>query len=248
MLTIILCDDDRFILQLEEEKIRSIIEMNKLTAVKIGCVSMESSEIFTYMKKNVGPFLVFLDLDFGCGKLNGIDVAKQLKSIQSQVKIVFVTNHHEMAMKVLQSGVEPFGFIEKTTNIEQLGAGYRRYIQLAIASGEGMEEKEEVLKLTIGFDETVTIPKPQILYVESEKMISHGVTYHTMDGSCITVRDTMEHVLKQLGENFVRVHRSIVVNHRYMVSLTGMNIRLSNGEEVPCAVRMRNEVKAWLKS
>ena len=112
MLKIILCDDDRFILQLGTEKINEMIRANGFDA-KIVSIVTNSNELFSYIRNNPSQYLVFLDLDFGSGKLNGIDVAKTLRQTDSDCKIVFTTNHHEMAMDVLKSGVEPFGFLEK---------------------------------------------------------------------------------------------------------------------------------------
>ena len=246
MITVILCDDDRFILQLATERINEVIKQYKLTA-QIGCIATDRVEILQYMKKNNGLYLVFLDLDLGVGKLNGIDVAKQIKSQEYNAKIVFTTNHHEMAMQVLKSGVEPFGFLEKTTDLDRLSDGYRRYIQMAISAGDEVIRQEESIELVVGIDETLHIQKNQILYINSEKTVSHGVTYHTVDGSCITVRDTMEHIAMEMGEEFARVHRSIIANRRHIIGVAGMEVRLSNGECNPCAVRMRAEVKKWLK-
>ena len=65
----------------------------------------------------------------------------------------------------------------------------------AVWDETGETEDKDLLDLTIGLDETVTVRKSSILYVETEKAVSHGVTYHTMDGSAVTVRDTIEHVL-----------------------------------------------------
>ncbi|MEF9941721.1 MAG: DNA-binding response regulator [Lachnospiraceae bacterium] len=246
MLHIILCDDDRFILQLSQEKIEQAIYSNQLEA-KISCKTTESSEMLQYISKNEGNYLVFLDLDFGYGKLNGIDVAKQIRKITSDAKVVFTTNHFEMAMQVLSSGVEPFGFLEKTTDMNELTQGYVRYIQMAISLFAPQVKEEDVLNLTVGIGEVIKIDKSQILYLEAEKSISHGISYHTMDGSCITVRDTMEHCREVIGEGYIRVHRSFLVHGRYMVSLHGTMIKMANGEQVPCAVRMLHEVKKWLK-
>ena len=127
MLRIILCDDDPFILQLSADKINEMIEANGLDA-KIVSIAVNSSELFSYLRNNPSQYLIFLDLDFGSGKLNGIDVAKTLRRTDSDCKIVFTTNHHEMAMDVLKSGVEPFGFLEKSSDISKLTDGYRKYI------------------------------------------------------------------------------------------------------------------------
>jgi DNA-binding LytR/AlgR family response regulator len=245
MLNIILCDDDKFILQLATDKIKEEIINQKLGA-QIVCVATDSVEVFQYIKCNPGSYLIFLDLDFGSGKLNGIDVAKRIKSLSVKSKIVFATNHQEMAMQVLSSGAEPFGFLEKTTDMKKLSIGYRRYIQMAMSILEDIPMNLEQINLTVGIDETVSINKGQLLYVDAEKTISHGVSYHTMDGSCITVRDTIENVIRSLGDDFIRIHRSVIANKKHMIGIEHGTIRLSNGEEIPCAIRMRNEVKKWL--
>lgn len=149
-------------------------------------------------------------------------------------------------MQVLSSGVEPFGFLEKTTDMNELSKGYNRYIQMALSTVSVQEKDEEIIKLSIGIDETVSIKKSDISYIESVKTISHGISYHTINGSCITVRDSMDRIQEELGEEFIRVHRSIIANRKYIVRLSGTVIYLSNGEEIPCSVRMRGKVKKWL--
>lgn len=246
-MNIILCDDDKFILKLASDRINGTIHKYRLDDVQITCMATDSMEVFQYVKNNPGEHLVFLDLDFGSGKLNGVDVARQIKMMCNKTKIVFVTNHKDMAMNVLASGVEPFGFLEKTSDMQKLSNGYFRYIQMALSTFHSAKKKEDKLELVVGIDETVSIQKSQILYVESVKTISHGITYHTLNGSCITVRDTMEHVLQLLGNDFIRVHRSVIANRKYMISLSGTNIHMSNGEEIPCAVRMRTEVRKCMQ-
>ena len=247
MVQVMLCDDDPFILKLARQQMEEEITEKKLDARTV-CVAEESSELFRYIQKNPGEYLVFLDLDFGTGRLNGIDVARKIRELSPASKVVFVTNHQEMAMQVLQSGVEPFGFLEKTTDMRNLKEGFGRYIRMASSLWEETEKPEDkdMLVLTIGIDETVALRKNRILYVESEKTVSHGVTYHTMDGSAVTVRDTIEHVREMLGEDFLKVHRSIVASRRYMVGLQQGMLKLANGELIPCSVRMRSEVKRWL--
>lgn len=244
MLGIILCDDDRFLLKLESQKIQEEIVKNQLQA-RICCVTQDSNEMFRYLKQNPGVYLFFVDLDFGKGKLNGIDIARQLKLAEPASKIVFVTNHQEMAMQVLASGVEPFGFLEKSTDFYLLSRGYRKYIQMALSVVETQERCEREICLNIGLDEEICLRISQITYVEAEKSVSHGVSYHTLDGSKITLRDTMDHVLQLLGEDFARCHRSVVVNKQHVISLGDGTVRLSNAEEVPCSFRLRNEVKKW---
>ena len=71
MIRIILCDDDQFILQLSADKINEMIEANGFNA-KIVSIALNSNELFSYIRNNPSQYLIFLDLDFGKGKLNKI--------------------------------------------------------------------------------------------------------------------------------------------------------------------------------
>lgn len=214
MINIILGDDDKFLLQLEREKLDQQIRQLQIPA-KIVFLSTSDTEILQYVQSNPEPYLCFLDLDFGRGKLNGIDIARQMKHMIPECKIVFVTNHEEMALQVLKSGVEPFGFIEKTTDMIAMSQGYRKYLQIAgkmLLNEESGVKDEEEISIQLGFDETMKLKKHTIMYVETEKSISHGITYHTVDGSHITVRDSLQLVQEKLGDNFVKIHRAVLVN------------------------------------
>jgi DNA-binding LytR/AlgR family response regulator len=244
MLKIVLCDDDKFILQISAKRIREEIERHQLDAT-ICCMTTDSKEMFRFLRNNDGEdYLFFLDLDFGEDQLNGIDLAKQIKNWRTGSKVVFVTNHREMAMNVLASGVEPFGFLEKSTDMDRLSEGFRKYIQMALSALTNKEvNNSNEIVLQMGMGEGVTIQSYQITYVEAEKTVSHGITYHTMDGSKITVRNTMENAHRELGDDFIRSHRAILVNKKHMVGLIDSMIKLSTGEEIPCSFRMKSEVR-----
>lgn len=129
MVHIVICDDDKFILQLEAQQLQSEIEQSDIDAA-IACKATSAKELFNFLENNPSEYLFFLDLDLGVGELNGIDIARKIKRDYPSSKIVFVTNHQEMAMQVLSSGVEPFGFLEKTTDMKELKRGYRRYLAI----------------------------------------------------------------------------------------------------------------------
>ncbi len=130
MLKIILCDDDPFILKIIQEQIEGILSSQGLDG-RIVCISSNGKDMISYLKNHPEEYLFFLDLDFGNNEFNGIDLAKQIRSIVPGSKIVFVTNHYELALDVLKSGTEPFGFIEKTTNIHKMNRNCYQYLYLA---------------------------------------------------------------------------------------------------------------------
>ena len=247
MLKIILCDDDRFVLQLGAEKINEMIRVNGFDA-KIVSIAANSNELFSYIRNNPSLYLIFLDLDFGSGKLNGIDVAKALRQTDSDCKIVFTTNHHEMAMDVLKSGVEPFGFLEKSSDISKLVDGYRKYIVMLLNKiRPETSNSAETILLNPCMDESVSVLLDDIVFVETEKNVSHGITYHTANGSVLTMISTLDAELERLGDSFIKVHRSYLVNRKHILRMKDGFLKLSNQQEIPCSFRMRSEVKKWIK-
>lgn len=251
MLKILLCDDDSFFLSLENGIISKIIHDDKLDAAVL-CAASSAAEILTFVGSNPGTYLIFIDLDFGESMPNGIDISSLLKQKENEIRVVFTTNHREMAMNVLKSGVEPFGFIEKGTNTDMLAAGIRRYIHMALraeAKSEAQEqyaELQETVEIPVAPGESIEIPISDILYLESEKNISHGITYHTVNGSKITMIGTLDAEAEKLGSGFLRVHRSYIAAKNQMIALKDGYITLSNREEIPCSFKMRQEVRKQL--
>lgn len=248
MLKILLCDDDPFFLSVESSILNDMIEKEGLDAAISGMVGT-AAQALTFIRNNPGDYLVFLDLDFGKNQPNGMDISALLKQHGGRIRVVFTTNHFEMAMKVLKSGAEPFGFLEKGADTRQLSAGLLRYVHMALRleeAEENMQEQESV-RLNVGSGETTMLRIADIVYLETDKNISHGITYHTINGSSITVIGTLEAEEKKLGKDFLRVHRSFLAAKKQMISMHDGWILMSDRQEIPCSLGMRAEVKKWIQ-
>lgn len=245
MLRILLCDDDPFFLSLENSQLMRIIAEDHLEAAVV-CQADSASKALTYIKNNPGIGLIFLDLDFGQGLPNGMDLSAVLRTKAPGCRVVFTTNHHELAMDVLKSGLQPFGFLEKGADVGQLAAGLRRYLRMALHAGESQAHAEPTVSLSVGVGETVELRLCDILYLEAEKGISHGITYHTVSGSQITILSSLEAEQARLGDGFLRVHRSFLAAGKQILALRDGSLTLSGQQTIPCALRMRKEVKRWL--
>ena len=248
MLGVIVCDDDRFMLETSVKLARQCIKDVGLAAAVV-CAATDSKEMLRYIEKNPGVYLYFLDIDFGKARLNGVDIAKLIKKTEPLSKIVFVTSHADMGLSVLKSGVEALGFIEKTTDMDKMLLGYKKYINLALGSSATVDkgadrelEQERQIELLVGIDEYVSLPVSRILYVEADKTISHFVCYHTVDGSSVSARDTIENVLKNLGDGFMKSHRSVIINKNQVVAVNDGLIKFAGGETVACSFRLRNDI------
>ena len=239
MLPIILCDDDHFTLQLLSELLGRAIRQSKVEA-KLVCLASTGQELLQFIRGG-GGYLYFLDYDLGRDSLNGVDLVRQIYQTDPDGKVVFVTSHGDKGMDILRSGVRPFGFIEKRVDQEEMIRDYIRYLKM-VAPEQSDAAEEYGIELPIGMDETVHLPVSEILYVDSVKTMAHSICYHTFDGSEITVRETMEHAQEQLGADFIRCHRSVLVNQNHILALQSGMVKLSNGLFVTCALGRRKAV------
>lgn len=241
---ILLCDDDEFFLSLENSIIREIIAEDRLDLTVAG-MARSSGEALLLAEACHEELLVFLDLDFGKDAPNGIDIGMALRQCAKKVRIVFTTNHREGAMGVLRSGVEPFGFLEKGADITALRDGLRRYMRMAQSAKSRAGDGGATVTLSVG-GETAELSLGDIVSVETEKNVSHGITYRTQNGSKITVISTLDDEAKKLGDGFLRVHRSYLVSRSKILSLRGGYLVMTDRREIPCSIVMRTEVKKWL--
>jgi len=210
---------------------------------RIVCATQDATEALLFIEKNPSDYLYFLDIDFGRDNLNGVDIARIIKKKEPLSKIVFVTSHADKGLDILKSGVEAFGFIEKTADRNKAKQGYKKYIHMAteLTANKTTPESPSI-QLLIGIDEYITLPISQILYVDTDKAVSHFVRYHTVDGSNLSVRDTIENVLQNLGDDFMKSHRSVIINKKYVVSVSDGVVNFAGGEQVACSFRLRSEV------
>lgn len=243
MLEIILCDDDRFFMSVESDILQRLISDEQLDA-EVSCMARSDSELVSFLKNHTGEHLVFLDLDFGSGSPNGIDIAGVIRRLDPHAKLVFTTNHREMAMRVLKSGTEPFGFLEKGSDISILAESLAGYVRLALRDiGARAASDSDVVTLSLIGSDRVNIRRSGIVFVETEKSISHGLTYHTSNGSRLTVLGTMDDAEHMLGDSFLRVHRSYIVGKSHIIGIKNGYIKLSTQDEVPCSLRKSAEVR-----
>lgn len=243
MLKIIVCDDDTFTLSMISDILNNIIRTLKMEA-EIACLASSAGEVLAYLNSNPDSYLFFLDLDMGNHQLNGIDLAQQLREKAITAKIVFVTSHIEKSMALLKSGVEPFDFIKKNFNLAMMTTEFENCLTKCMnLENSSIDVPSNTVELQISIDEYVSISVERIAYVETLKGQPHNICYHTIDGSQITVRDSISHALELLGEDFALSHRSVVVNRRCVVGIADGQLKLSNGELVTCAISKKNIFK-----
>jgi DNA-binding LytR/AlgR family response regulator len=177
--------------------------------------------------------VLFLDVDMP--KINGIDVARQLRERLPELIIVYVTNWVQYAPYGYQ--VSAFRYLLKS-NLEN------EFPACMDAAFEKLKLDSARVVLS-GKNGQFTMPVPQILYFEGAS--GRRVYLHTAGNGkavmeCVTKLSELEAELSEQG--FLRIQRSFLVNMQHITQMRNYEVLLSNGERLKTSRQQFSEVKS----
>lgn len=158
--------------------------------------------------------IIFLDIDMPA--INGLDVARKIREVDTSVLIVFVTNMAGCAINGYE--VAAIDFLVKPIKPQQLNFCLSRCLDKL--------ENTNYKKITIkAGDKYVVIRDDKLIYVEVRL---HSLIYHTLDGEYETY-GTLKELENTLDNNkFARCNNCYLVNLNYVESINGDNCNLKN--------------------
>lgn len=224
MIKFAVCDDERDMVEYISDKLREYYptecEIKKYTD---GKSLLEDS-------KRESFDAIFLDV--GMPIIDGFEIAKQIRSNDSLVKIVFVTRKEELAH--LGYIYNAFRFIRKSRLDQELCETAKSLSQSLSAPDENLSFRNWTGEILINIK--------TIRYFEADghALISHANKEERIYGTM----QELEERLKERG--FIRIHKSYLVNLRFFYSLESKSIKLSNGEELPVSRNRMTEVKEMI--
>ena len=151
---------------------------------------------------------------------NGIDTAKRIRAKQDNATILFITNMAQYALQGYE--VEAVDYILKPVTYSDFAMKFAKVLRRTL-------QKEDVY-LTIDTQEGLRkIAVKDIYYME---VLGHYVYYYTTDGK-VEVRGSMKDIEAQYSlYNFVRIHKSYIVNIRYVTGVNASDV-VVNGVNLP---------------
>lgn len=219
---IAICDDEPLMQkELKEEIDAYFHSLDVLTT----CYSSGAQLLAAFEKIKYDA--VFLDIEMD--GLNGLQVAKCLHEKKKDLPIVLVTTHTELAMEGYE--VAAFRFLAKPVD--------RKKIQHTLSAIERMLSEDD--KLCIVSDGLQRyLPCKSVCYIKSENVYLELIT----EKENYLIRQKLKDLYKQLPKNsFIQVHRSFIVNLRYVESFDGSNVCLENGVKIPVSKANREAFK-----
>lgn len=227
-MVIYICDDEPIYVEKVAEVIRNYCdeEKYKFTVKEFVDEDKMLEEIYKYEDAD----LVFIDIQLK--KKNGIDIAASIKKVLRDVSIAYITAYDVFIQASF--GTEPIGYLKKPFEDEKI----INIVKLKKSKIEG--NKKSKLEFVCEHKK-VCINVNKILYITSNLRKVEISTTNEKFYSYEKLNDVQDK-MNSIGADFVRVHRSILVNFDYVSRYEHDKVILINGEEIPVSRNYRKRV------
>ena len=173
------------------------------------------------------PFeLLFLDIEME--GMDGLETAKEIKSRDNNVEIVFLTSHDELIKRAFT--VKAFRFLDKNTYMEEIDECLEAFLR-------EKDERKKILVRTL--DGEIRISLKDIWWIEAEHNGS-TVWGENWELRCRHSLDEWEQRLNHMI--FFRSHRSYIVNFRWVERIEDKVYMMKN-YKLEIAKRRKAELK-----
>ena len=229
MIKIAFCDDDMEVLhQMNELLDRYRVERNE----DITYAAFQSPfELLTEIEKGIRPDILFLDVVMP-GQ-NGMDVAKEIRQYDTNMKIIFLTSSPEFAVESYSVGAY---FYQLKPIWEE---SFFRLMDSVLAECEKKKKNSLILRSKDGI---TRIDLQQLEYCE---VLGRKLLFHLEDGAVLESAGSLDDLAGQLMQysNFFRPHRSFLVNMEYIQNISSRSIKMVNDAEIPIPHGKCSEIK-----
>lgn len=220
-ITIALCDDDSD----QIKNLRRLIgEWADGKPFAVNIAGYESGEQFLFEYQDDPCDLLLLDIEMS--GINGMELAKKLRSAGDMLPIIFITGYSDYMADGYD--VEALHYLLKPVETDKLFDVLDRY-----AARRGRSE-EIILPTAEGVCRTAL---ESIAYIEA---FGRKTAVHLRDKTVLECNMSISEFEKFSG--FFHCHRSYIVNLEQVRSITKNAVILETGEEVPLSRRLYNDV------
>ncbi|MFY0629296.1 MAG: response regulator transcription factor [Flavobacteriaceae bacterium] len=212
----------------------------KVPEITIVAVFRDSLKAFNYIKEEKID-LLFLDIEMPL--LTGIDL---IKAVDDPPKVIFTTAYRNYAVASYELDIDVVDYLLKPISFTRIFKAINKYKNLAQISTVTEFPIEQEIKndhiyvnsnkkfIKISFDE--------ISYVES---IKDYVRIHLADKNVVT-KDSIGNFINKLPSQFLRIHRSFIVNTTKVSAFTSLDVEIGT-KEIPIGASYKNDVIHFFK-
>ncbi len=162
--------------------------------------------------------LIFLDIDIP--DVTGLDIARMLRMKDTPAELIFITNYDNLVYDTIR--YTPFRFIRKS----RLAAEFEEALQAFLAKMHS--------QTTMYLFQTEQGKRPvhaaSIVYIEVQ---SHRLTVHLPEEAFLAGGNLSDVEAVFAEHGFLRIHKSYLVNFRYISRISYKEVVLDDGTALP---------------
>ena len=185
-----------------------------------GAFEIETFSSGEELLKDYRAIYDILIFDIQMPGISGIDAAKKVREHDKKAIILFITSMAQYALQGYE--VEAVDYIIKPLSYYDFAMKIAKVIRKVVQQEEvcvAVDTQEGIRKVLVS----------GICYME---VLGHYIYYHTKEG-LIVARGSMKEAEEQFTlYNFVRVHKSYIVNLRHVTKVDANDVEV-NGERIP---------------
>ncbi len=239
MLNVFVCEDNAVQRRAIVQIIQNTILIEELD-LKLVLETEDPYALIEKVKVSQNTGIYFLDIDLN-SSMNGMKLAQQIRLFDPRGFIIFISAHSELSFMTFQYRVEAMDFVLKD-NPAEVKVKIRECLLNAMERYTLQTNKtHKVYTIEVG-GRKISVDYDEIFFFETSSSI-HKVILHAQDRQ-IEFSGTMKELTMTLGDNFVRCHRSFLVNKNKIKEIDAKNriVYFTNGETCLMSTRMMKEL------
>ena len=225
MISIAVCDDD--------SNIRSLIK-NETVRILESCgehsTVVDFPDACTCFRQLQSNCIDLLFLDIEMPDMDGFALAKELQNSGQDISIIFVSSHENLVFDSYE--YDALWFVRKSSLAADLDRAVRKFLECSVYNQLYFVVRDNTSICKLYYKE--------ILYFEcNAHIISVRTTTRTykITGSLKKLEEELEQ------DQFVRVHKSFLVNLRHIYAINSDTVTLSDRSSIPLSKERRSEVR-----
>ncbi|MEO1772464.1 LytR/AlgR family response regulator transcription factor [Candidatus Enterococcus ferrettii] len=237
MLTIYICEDNVAFQQEIQKTIESYV-MIQAYDMKVALATIKPQKVLDALANEKTRNAYFLDVDLKDEQMNGFDLGKAIRKVDPRGFIIFITDHSELLAETFKYRLEAMDFIIKGDL-----ANIQKRVQECLDSVQErlfLEQKETRRYFPIKMsNEVFYVAIDEIYFIETSPH-NHKVLLYAKNQQ-LDFFGNLQDLEEELGEGFLRVHRSYLVNTKQIKQVDYKTNTIFFEDELSCFFTRRKK-------
>lgn len=230
VICVAICDDEAFMLELLEEKVKKMLP---------SAVIEQFSSGRELLKGNTKADILFLDIQMP--EMDGMETARLFRRQQRDALIIFVTSAPEYVFQAFDVGA--FHYLVKPLSDDKFDEVFgNALLEIERKNKSRDEDDGDYMMIQAGGVHTKILFK-DIIYAE---VFNRKVIIHTINGDT-EYYGKLSDLEKKVGEDFFRPHRSYLIHFKYVLRYDAVSAVMENGTALIAKQNYPKFVKQYLK-